>query len=187
MSRKNVLVLAQFDNEIEADQAVTSLQRWEQVHTQVKLGGIGVLVKDENGQVKEHKLGPRQGWKGSGIGAVLGVAAAIPTGGLSLVPGIASGAIAGGLAGAFFKKGFHELTKDDAEAIDQQLNDGRAVVGVLVSKDDADIVSTELTTYGGTLDMKILSDATLKDAAAATNNIAAPPPNLEMPPSSPSP
>jgi hypothetical protein len=42
------------------------------------------LVKDENGEIKEHKLGRRAGKKGMGIGVALGVVAAIPTGGLSL-------------------------------------------------------------------------------------------------------
>ena len=50
----------------------------------MKVDGIGVLVKDSDGKIKEHKLGKQAGKKGMGIGVALGVIAAIPTGGLSL-------------------------------------------------------------------------------------------------------
>ncbi|MFJ1864282.1 hypothetical protein ACIOD1_06600 [Streptomyces sp. NPDC088097] len=89
---KQQLVPAFFPDEDSADQAAQALRDWEKATEYMKVDAIGVLVKDEQGQVKEHKLGRRAGKRGMGIGAVLGVIAAIPTGGLSLVGGaVASG------------------------------------------------------------------------------------------------
>ncbi len=174
MSQDNVLVLAIFDNEASADEAVAALKSWDKANELVKLGGIGVLVKDENGKIKEHKLGPHQGKKGAGVGLVLGIVAAIPTGGLSLVGGMATGAIGGGVVGSFFHKGFHELKKEDADRIDQELNAGRAAVGVLVEPVDADVVTAQLVKHGGTPEKLSISDDTLKDAAEKTGVTAEP-------------
>jgi hypothetical protein len=89
-----------------------------------------VLVTDKNGQVKEHKLGKRAGKKGMGIGVALGVVAAIPTGGLSLVGGAGAGVAGGGVIGEFFHKGL-KMTDDDAARIGRELGAGHAGVGVL--------------------------------------------------------
>jgi hypothetical protein len=83
-------VLAFFDSEDAADQAAKALKDWEKATEYMKVDAIGVLVKDENGEVKEHKLGKRAGKKGMGVGVALGVVAAIPTGGASLLGGAAA-------------------------------------------------------------------------------------------------
>ena len=102
MATKQV-VLAIFSDEAAADAAAQSLKDWDKLDDEVKLNAIGVLVLDENGKVKTHKLGRRSWGKGAGIGVVL--AALSP-------PTLIAGALAGGALGALHHKG---LGVDGAE------------------------------------------------------------------------
>ena len=54
---KQQLVLAFFENEAAADQAVNAVKQWDKASKEVKLGAIGVLVKDDKGKIKTQKLG----------------------------------------------------------------------------------------------------------------------------------
>ncbi len=172
MAKENVLVLSIFDTENRADQAAVALQKWDKAADDIKLGGIGILVKDQDGKIKEHKVGPRRGGKGAGVGLVLGIVAAIPTGGLSLVAGATGGIIGGAVIGSFFKKGFSELSKADAERITKDLDEGHAALGVLVRLENADAVAAELTRLGGRSEMHGVSDEELKEADEAANAAA---------------
>ena len=90
------VVLGIFADEAAADAAVESLKSWDKVSDEVKLGAIGVLVVDADGQIKEHKLGARSTKKGAGIGLVLAVVAP---------PTLLVGLVGGGLLGRFHHKG----------------------------------------------------------------------------------
>ena len=94
---KQQLVLAFFENEAAADQAVDGIKQWDKASKEIKLGAIGVLVKDDKGKIKTHKLGKRK----TGTGAVLFGLAAVLTGGATLL----AGAVFGGIVGSFFRKG----------------------------------------------------------------------------------
>ena len=72
------VVLGVFDDEPKADAAVKALKEWEKTDDRVKMNAIGVLVLDDNGHVKTHKLGSRSVAKGAGIGLIL--AAVTPVG-----------------------------------------------------------------------------------------------------------
>ena len=96
------LVLAIFADEAAADTAVESLKAWEKDNN-VKLRPVGVLVVDDNGQIKEHKLGQRSGGKGAGVGLVL--AALTP-------PTLLAGIVGGAVLGHFHHKGLG-LTDED--------------------------------------------------------------------------
>lgn len=170
----NVLVLAMFDTESAADEAAAALKAWDKANDQVQLSGIGVLAKDELGDIKQHKIGPAQGRKGVGVGMLLGVVAAIPTGGLSLLPGLAGGAIAGGAVGSAFHKGFRDLSKADAERITHELDAGHAVVGVLTPPDQADTVLAKLAEHGGRTESHEVSDDELRETAQMTNAASQP-------------
>jgi len=146
MSGDTKLVLAFFESEAAADEAAQALKRWDQATDEIKLGNVGVLVKDQYNEVKEHKLGPRTGKKGAGIGMVLGLVAAVPTGGMSLVGGAISGGVAGGAVGALFHKG---LPKKDLEQIGDQLGNGHAAVGLLVDGPEEARVTAKLVELGG--------------------------------------
>ena len=80
---KQQLVLAFFENEAAADQAVNAVKQWDKASKEVKLGAIGVLVKDDKGKIKTQKLGARK----TATGAVLFGLAGLLSGGLTVLGG----------------------------------------------------------------------------------------------------
>ena len=86
----NQVVLGVFADEAAADAAVEALKAWDKASDDVKLTSIGVLVLDEKGELKTHKMGSRSKAKGAGIGLVLAVVAP-PT----LLAGVVGGAVLG--------------------------------------------------------------------------------------------
>ena len=147
------VVLAIFPDEGAADTAAQSLKDWDKLDPDVKLHAIGVLVLDDNGKVKTHKLGRRSWGKGAGIGVVL--AALTP-------PTLIAGALAGGALGALHHKG---LGVDAAERdqISKELTDGRAAVGALVTDDEASAVADQLKLLGGELHVLTPSDEAVEE------------------------
>jgi uncharacterized membrane protein len=143
------LVLAFFPSEDLADEAAMVVKDSENATEYMKVDGVGVLVKDKDGKVKEHKLGKRAGKKGMGIGVALGVIAGIPTGGLSLVAGAAAGVAGGGIIGEFFHKGL-KMTDEDVARIGRELDAGHAAVGVLAWEFETKAVTDKLKELGGT-------------------------------------
>ena len=155
---KQQLVLAFFENEAAADEAVEAVKRWNKQSNLIRLKAIGVLVKDENGEIKTHKLGSRR----TSTGAVLGALAAVLTGGLTLV----GGALLGGILGAFFHKGLG-MSKDDLARIDSDLDGGKAAVGILVKPEQAEPVYNLLVALGGVTETHDVSEEALDQAAMA--------------------
>ena len=158
---KKQLVLAFFENEAAADEAVKAMEGWDKASKEVKLGAIGVLVKDDKGKIKTHKMGKRK----TGAGAVLGVLAAVLTGGISLL----GGAVAGGILGAFFHKGLG-MSKDDLARINGELDGGKAAVGILAAADEAAGVSAKLAELGGKAETHEVSDEAVEQAEAAAES-----------------
>lgn len=158
MAKNKQLVLAFFDSEAAADQAVSDLKAWDKADKDIKLGAIGVLVKDDKGKVKTHKLGSRQ-W---GIGAILGAIAAVLSGGMTLI----GGAVIGGILGAFFHKGLG-MSKDDLARLDKELDGGKAAVGVLVPDEAAKATADKLAELGGKPETHAVTDEAVEQAAAA--------------------
>lgn len=165
MSKKNKqLVLAIFDTEAAADTAVTTVKSWDKASKDVKLGAIGVLVKDDKGKIKTHKMGSRK----TGTGAVIGaVAAALTSGGLSLV----AGGVLGGVLGTFFHKGLG-LSKEDLERLSDELDGGKAVVAILAEANEADAVTAKLSELGGVPEQHEVSDEAVEHAGDAVEAAA---------------
>ena len=158
MADKQV-VLAIFKDEAAADAAVESLKEWNKTNNlDINLTSIGVLVLDDNGKVKTHKLGSRSSAKGAGIGLVLAVIAP---------PSLLAGIIGGGILGHFHPKGLG-LDAADRDRIEAELKDGKAAVGVLVDNVAAGEISGELTNLGGDAEVHTVSaeNAAEIDAAA---------------------
>ena len=153
MSDKSV-VLAIFADEPAADSAVASLKTWDKTDDRVKLSAVGVLVLDDNGNVKAHKMGSRSILRGGGIGLVL--AALTPVG--------AAAVAGGGLLGALHRKGLG-LKEEDKDRISAKLFDGKAAVGVLAKPDQAKLIAAKLVELGGEPEVHAVSDAALKQAA----------------------
>jgi hypothetical protein len=163
---KQQLVLAFFANEAAADQAVNAIKQWDKASKEIKLGAIGVLVKDDKGKIKTHKLGQRK----TKTGAVLGVVAAILSGGVTII----GGAIAGGILGAFFHKGLG-LSKDDLARIGGELDGGKAAAAVVAAPEEAAAITAKLTELGGVAETHEVSEEALDQAATATEEAAAAP------------
>jgi len=152
------LVLALFESEDAADLAVNAIKHWDKASKDVKLGSIGVLVKDDKGKIKTHKLGARH----TKTGVAAGVLAAILSGGVSLL----SGVVLGGTIGALIHKGLG-LSKDDLARIGGELDGGRAAVCILANADEAQAVSAKLVDFGGQSETHDVTDEALDQAAMA--------------------
>lgn len=154
---ENQVIIGTFGDEASADAAAGSLKAWDKASEEVKLTAVGVLVLDENGQVKERKLGARSTKKGAGIGLVLAVIAP-PT----LLAGIAGG----GLIGHFHHSGLG-LSTEDRERLIADLTGGKAAVGVLAAGAEADAIAGKLTELGGDVEAHPVTDEALQAVAAA--------------------
>lgn len=151
------LVLAIFADEAAADAAVDALKAWEKTNN-VAPRPVGVLVVDDKGRIKEHKLGQTAGGKGAGIGLVL--AALTP-------PTLIAGIVGGALVGHFHHKGLG-LSDADRERIASELSGGKAAVGVLVEyTEEAAMISGKLAELGGTPETHAVTDEALEAVAAA--------------------
>jgi len=148
MSDKQV-VLAVFDDEAAADAAVNQVKSLDKATDEIKLSSIGVLVMDDRGKIKTHKMGARSAGKGAGIGLIL----------VMLTPvGLVAGTVGGALLGRLHHKGLG-IDESDRDRISAQLEQGRAVVGVLAPEEQATAIKDKLTELGG--------DAEAHDAEAA--------------------
>ncbi len=156
---KKQLVLAFFENEAAADEAVKAVKQWDKASKEIKLGSIGVLVKDDKGKVKTNKVGARH----TATGVAGGVLAAVLTGGVSLVAGV----VVGGITGSFIHKGLG-LPKEDLARIDSELDGGRAAVCILAENDEAPAVSAKLAELGGQPETHEVTEEALAEAATAT-------------------
>jgi hypothetical protein len=155
------VVLAVFEHEAAADEAVKSLKSWDKLDDDVKLGAIGVLVLDEHGYVKVHKAGARRGiGKGVGIGAVTVIIA-----GSIISPLVLPAAL--GMAGAT-RKPLPDLAPEIREQLAVDLKAGKAAVGVLVASEQSAAVSGKLVELGGRPETIQLSD----ELVAAANEVA---------------
>jgi uncharacterized membrane protein len=153
------LVLALFENEAAADEAVKTTKAWDKASKEIKLGSIGVLVKDDKGKVKTHKVGARH----TATGVAGGVLAAVLSGGVTLL----SGVVIGGITGGFFHKGLG-LPKEDIDRIGGELDGGRAAVCILVEKGEAEAVSAKLAELGGKPETHEVTEEAIAEAAKAT-------------------
>lgn len=156
MANKQV-VLAIFKDEAAADAAVESLKAWDKTSDDVKLNAIGILVLDESGKVKAHKVGQRSVGKGAGIGIILSLLTPV---------GLVAGIVGGGILGALHHKGLG-LKDEDRARIGAELSGGKAAVGVLVAPDESAAIAAKLAEFGGTPEVHDLTEEQLAEASAA--------------------
>ena len=164
MASNQQLVLAFFDAEAAADQAVEALKQWDKANDEIKLGAIGVLVKDEKGEIKTHKVGKRAGGKGAKTFAVLGVVAGVLSGGLTVVGGLVGGAVLGGIMGSFFHKGLG-ISKEDLARISGELDGGKAAVGLVIKTEEVAALTEKLAELGGKPEAYEVTDEAVEQAA----------------------
>ena len=155
------VVLGVFPDEAAADAAVVALKEWDKEEKSISLNAIGVLVLDDKGKIKVHKVGSRSSQRGAGIGIILALLTPV-----TLVGGI----VAGAALGAFHHKGLG-LAAEERDQIGALLTGGKAAVGVLASDEAAQAVGDKLGELGATVQTHELSDETL----AAADEVAAAP------------
>jgi uncharacterized membrane protein len=155
------VVLATFPDEAAADAAVEALKAWDKIDDEVKLNAIGVLVLDENGNLKKEKVGSRSVGKGAGVGVILALLTPV---------GLAAGIVGGAVLGAFHHKGLG-LSVEDQQQLSADLQGGKAAVGVLAKGEMADAISTKLAELGGDVEAHVVSD----EAMAEADTVAAAP------------
>jgi uncharacterized membrane protein len=145
------LVISIFGAEADADEAAAALRQAGAVVDDA----IGVLVLDDRGELKSHKVGATSGGKGAAAGAVLGL-----LGPIGLGVGVAGGALLG-------KLHHKDLGLDDAdrERLGAALRGGRAAVGVLADPDELVAVESILVARGGETEAHELDEAVLREAA----------------------
>lgn len=150
------LVISIFATEGEADRAADSLK-----HSGAVLDdAIGILVLDEHGKLKTHKVGATSGLKGLGAGVVLGLLGPI---------GLGVGAAGGAVLGKLHHK---DLGLDDAdrERLGAALREGKAAVGVLADPEELVPVESILVDLGGETNAHELDEAALREAAESASN-----------------
>lgn len=175
MSKQNrQLVIAVFESPAAAQAAAQALKGWDKASDDVKAGAIGILLPDGHGGIRQEYVGARATGKGAEIGAILGLIAAVPTGGLSLLAGAVSGAAGGAVLGTFYHQQLG-LSGTDREQLAKEIGGGRAAVGVLVSAGEAEAFHTKLSELGGAPQLHEVTDegvATATAAAAAQPEVA---------------
>lgn len=160
---KKTVVLAFFPSEAEADDAAESMKAWDKWEDEVKLNAMGILVLDDKGKLKTHKLGKRSVGKGAGIGLLLAVIAP---------PTLLAGAIGGGILGAFHHKNLG-LNGADRDRIAAELAGGKAALGVLVREDQAAAVATRLAQLGGTTETHEVAEEVVAEVEEAVPAVEA--------------
>jgi uncharacterized membrane protein len=145
------LVLSIFPNEVEADKATMALK-----DSGITMGdAIGILALDGEGHLKQEKVGSRSTTKGAAIGGLLTLLGPV---------GLGAGLVGGAAAGALHHKNLG-LSDGDKAALTDELQAGKAAVGVLASYETAPAISERLGQLGGTSQAHDLSDEAIEASA----------------------
>ena len=158
------LVLAMFEDEAQADVAAEAVQNWATRTERAELSAVGVIVKDEKGKIKTHKLGHSR----AGGGAVIFGLAAFLTGGLAIGFGAIGGALLGTGIGSWFHKGL-KISKEEKERLNQDLDGGKAALGVMVKEGEASEVAAELVALGGQAETYEVSEEMMEEIQAVAS------------------
>jgi uncharacterized membrane protein len=147
------LVLAVFPTEGAADSAAVALKESDIADGDA----IGILALDDDGKLKQDKVGARSTGKGAAIGGVIAVFSTALLG-PAVLTGVAVGALHHKNLG---------LSDADKARLTVELQEGKAAVGVMSHEDTASAVSDRLTQLGGATESHELSDDALEAASTA--------------------
>ena len=144
------LVLAVFPDEVAADSAAVALK-----DSDIADGdAIGILALDADGKLKQDKVGAHSTGKGAAIGGVIAVFSTALLG-PAVLTGVAVGALLHKNLG---------LSDADKARLTNELQAGKAAVGVMSHFDTAPAVSDHLAQLGGTPERYELTDEALQAA-----------------------
>lgn len=139
MNKNDHVIVALFEDKVEAAAAIDRLKDWDRNTKEVTLGAIG-LLHYEDGQVKT--IIDTQAEQGLKIGTIVGIIAGIFTGGIGLVGGAAAGGLLGSVTGAFFSRSLN-LNQEECSLLGMELQMGKAAV--VVTLDEYELVPTRVT------------------------------------------
>ena len=91
----------------------------------------------------------------------LGVLAAVFSGGITLIPSVVGGAVAGGAAGSLFRKGLG-FSDDELQQLSSDLDGGHAALLVMCNDDEVAATSEYLTAAGGKPQAHPISEGDLR-------------------------
>jgi uncharacterized membrane protein len=165
-NKNEQVIVAFFESQAIADAAAMNLQEWDKANKEIELGAVGTISK-QDGKVKTH-VGRKTG-QGAVVGTVIGVIAAILSGGLTLIGGMVIGGASGGIVGAFMKKSTN-LTKEEIEQIGNELDAGRVAVVVTCDPHELDATRQQLINAGGKVRNYTVPQEAFTEAAKAVEN-----------------
>jgi len=169
MANKNKnLIVAYFADEDAAGMVADGLKDWDKACKDIKLGGIGILTM-EDGQIKTRKVGSRAAGTGAKWGTILGVAAGIFSGGVTIIGGAVAGLAAGAVAGALFHKRLG-MSDDDKARLEDHLRDGGAALAVMADDEEVPPTKSELASMGGDVESFTVPVETVAELEEAAGN-----------------
>ena len=167
MANKNRnLIIAYYPSKYKAEQAAKDLKNWEKSQNDIKLGGIGIITEDEEGNLKTKKVGAYATGTGAKWGLILGAAAGILSGGITLIGGAIAGLAGGAVAGALFHKKIG-MDDDDKARLIQHLKDGGAALAIMADDEEVDPTKFELSSLGGEVESYTVPEETADELEAA--------------------
>ncbi len=167
-NKNDNVVVALFDTQYAADQAVEALKSLDRVRDEIELGAVG-MISMENGKVKVHS--GRKTGRGAKAGVVVGLIAGVLSGGMTIFAGMLGGSVLGGVMGSFFKKSLH-LTKEEITQIGAELEGGRVAVVVTLDAHEIAETSAELERCGGKVRTYAVPSEALDEAVEAAQQSA---------------
>jgi uncharacterized membrane protein len=181
-------VITLFESVDKAEAAATDLMNWDKASDDIKLGAIGIVSRDAQGEIVSRNLSSRNTGKGATVGLGVGVLAAVLSGGLTLIPTAIGGVVAGGALGSLSRKGLG-LSDDDLKRLWDELDNGRAALMVVCNEGyETEATSEHLRYLGGQPRTGVISHSDLEAAAQeASKPTASTPPAAAAPPAAPTP
>ena len=166
MANKNRnLIIAYYPSKYKAEQAAKDLKNWEKSQNAIKLGGIGIITEDEEGNLKTKKVGAYATGTGAKWGLILGLRP-ILSGGITLIGGAIAGLAGGAVAGALFHKKIG-MDDDDKARLIQHLKDGGAALAIMADDEEVDPTKFELSSLGGEVESYTVPEETADELEAA--------------------
>jgi uncharacterized membrane protein len=166
-NENNYVIISYFTGTDKADAAANQLKAWDKATEAIKLGGMGILTW-QDGEIHTRKLGARATGSGAKWGLLLGAAAGILSGGLTLVGGALLGTVVGAAAGALYYKNLG-LSDDDKARLDQHLQQGGAALVVMADEDEVEPTQKELVSLGGEVENYKIPEETMDQIEQATS------------------
>jgi hypothetical protein len=148
MNKNEHVVVAIFEDQAAAENAVQQLKAWDEASDDIKLGVIGLLHK-ESGEVKS--VVGNQGGRGLKLGAIVGLIA---------------GALTGGVAGSSLAKSLN-LSEEALNALGMELDQGRLAVVVTGDEYEVTSIKSTLGRAGGAAKVYLVPSDAVNEAAVA--------------------